>query len=102
MKNKNLYKELSMEIGVMDEKSTMFYYYGFIRYIIKKLKKKSEIQLPEFGKIFLRKRKSKILHNIHTRMHVMTGGENFSIIFKPCKKLKDYFKLYEQGQEQRK
>ena len=95
---KNLYKELSLEIGVMDERSAMHYYYGFVRYIISELKKDNEVQLPELGKIFLRERKDKMLHNVNTgQRELMEGG--YSVVFKPSRKLKSYFKAYGKGKK---
>lgn len=90
---KNLFRELSQAIGVMDEESAMRYYYGFVRYLIRELKEGNEIQLPELGKFFLRERKDKVLHNVNTGQRELMEG-SYSVIFKPSKRLKDYFKTY--------
>ena len=58
--------------------------------------------INELGKEMLsimRERKDKMLHNVNTgQRELMEGG--YSVVFKPSRKLKSYFKAYGKGKKQ--
>ena len=89
-----LFQELSAACGVADQHSSMRFYYGLVKHFIRELKTNGEIVLPELGTFTLRKVKPKRYFNVSSRAMDM-APESTKIIFRPTKRMKDYFREIE-------
>jgi len=89
-KNK-LYKALSVECGVADTDSSMRFYYGFVRYVLRELRENGKIQLPDFGTFEV------VTDKPRRYMDVRSGVASYlpevkRVSFRPSRKLKEYAK----------
>ena len=89
-KNK-LYKALSIECGIADANSSMRFYYGFVRYVLKELKETGRIQLPEFGVFEIVEDKGRRMHGLKTG-NIIKIPPVKRLAFRPARKLKDHIK----------
>lgn len=86
-----LFTLLAAEANHTDKELAKDNYYALIRVIIKRLIKDEKITLPNFGTFFAQERKSGRGRSVHTG-ELFTFAPTVSIRFRPCIKLKYYFK----------
>ena len=81
---------LSTNAGLSDLDVTKRFYYGMIRTIIRELRDKHTISLPDLGKFELKIHKGRRYGNVSTGKTEFISARP-TMKFYPCKALKEYF-----------
>jgi len=85
----DLWLGISGNCGSMDLDTVKRFYYGFMKYVVRTVKTKGIVQLPDFGKFELRELPERRQHSLYTNQ-LVTVAPRKSMGFVLSPELKDY------------
>jgi len=88
---KNLFQKLSEENEYADPEIMKSFYYAFLRMLLKELRAKGKIKLPDFGELRIVEHKARRSRNVNTNEMIMLPPMK-TVKFSPGKQLKFYFR----------
>ena len=94
IKSEEFFKSIAVNSGVTDLDTVRRIYFGMVKTISRELKNRQEINLPDWGKFYLKVQQQKRVKNINNGMYIILPPTPL-VKFTPDYKVKEYF--YEWG-----